>query len=169
MAGSAPPPVNRKMRWLRTSSPTRVVAGLTTIDGRADQYALAVMVYELLSGVRPFRGESSHLIVEVLTQPPPPLVSPKVDLPATLVDAVRWGLAKAPDDRFPDCSAFARAVLQEVAPMADEPDIARLLCPQCANLLKLPVDAVGRSGKCPKCRKKMKVADDLGALWLIDE
>jgi len=140
-----------------------------TIDGRADQYALAVMVYELLSGTRPFRGESSHLIVEVLTQPPPPVVSPKVDLPATLVDAVRWGLAKAPDDRFPDCSAFARAVLQEVAPMADEPDIARLLCPQCANLLKLPVDAVGRIGKCPKCRKKMKVADDLGALWLLDE
>lgn len=140
-----------------------------TIDGRADQYALAVMVYELLSGGRPFRGESSHLIVEVLTQPPPVLVSPKVDLPATLVDAVRWGLAKSPDDRFPDCSAFARAVLQEVPRMADEPDIARLLCPQCANLLKLPVDAVGRIGKCPKCRKKMKVADDLGALWLLDE
>lgn len=140
-----------------------------TIDGRTDQYALAVMVYEMLSGGRPFRGESSHLIVEVLTQSPPPLVSPKVDLPATLVDAVRWGLAKSPDDRFPDCSAFSRAVLQEVAPMADEPDIARLLCPQCANLLKLPVDAVGRIGKCPKCRKKMKVADDLGALWLLDE
>jgi serine/threonine-protein kinase len=46
-----------------------------TIDGRADQYALAVMVYELLSGTRPFRGESSHLIVEVLTQPPPPVES----------------------------------------------------------------------------------------------
>jgi hypothetical protein len=85
------------------------------------------------------------------------------------VAAVAKGLAKKPADRFETCAAFAAAVLQDVPVLADDPGLARLLCPKCSNMLKLPVDAAGKSGKCPRCRAKMQVADDLGALWLHAE
>jgi serine/threonine protein kinase len=139
------------------------------IDGRSDQYALAVMVYEMLAGARPFTGSTAHLIVEVTTQPVPRLDARRAGLPWSLVEAVHRGLAKNPGERFNSCRELAYAVLEEVPLLADEPDIARLLCPKCSNILKLPVSAAGRKGKCPKCQTEMKVANDLGALWLLDE
>jgi formylglycine-generating enzyme required for sulfatase activity/serine/threonine protein kinase len=139
------------------------------IDGRADQYALAVMVYEMLSGGRPFKGSTAHIVVEVTTHSVPPLQCPGRTLPVSLVQAVHRGLAKMPTERFPTCGEFAAAVLRDVPPMADEPGVARLLCPQCSNILRLPTSAAGEKGKCPKCQTQMKVAEDLGALWLLDE
>ena len=139
------------------------------IDGRADQYALAVTVYDMLAGHKPFMGKKAHLIVEVTTQAPPPLEAKRPDLPASLVAAVSKGLAKKPASRFESCAAFAAAVLQNVPVLEDEPGVARLLCPHCSNILKLPVAAAGQNGKCPRCRSKMKVAEDLGALWLLEE
>ena len=139
------------------------------IDGKADQYALAVMVYEMLAGSRPFTGSTSNLIVEVLTHPVPSIALHRRDLPQSLVEAVHKGLAKNPAERFPTCREFAATVLRDVPPMEDEPGVARLLCPQCANILKLPTEAAGQKGKCPKCQSRMKVAEDLGALWLLDE
>jgi len=139
------------------------------LDGRTDQYALAVMAYEMVSGTRPFTGTTAHLIVEVTTQPVPRLDRAVRGLPVSLVEAVHRGLAKAPGERFGTCREFADHVLRDVPLLADEPDIARLLCPKCSNILKLPIAAAGQKGKCPKCQTTMKVADDLGALWLLDE
>jgi len=139
------------------------------IDGRVDQYALAVIVYEMLAGVRPFTGENAHIAVEVLTHSVPPLSQHRSDLPATLVDAVHRGLAKKPAERFATCREFADAVLRQVPVLEDEPNVARLLCPRCGNILKLPTTAAGQRGKCPKCQTRMEVADDLGALWELDE
>jgi formylglycine-generating enzyme required for sulfatase activity/serine/threonine protein kinase len=139
------------------------------LDGRTDQYALAVMVYEMVSGTRPFTGTTAHLIVEVTTLPVPRLDSQARGLPSSLVEAVHRGLAKDPGERFPTCREFAYHVLRDVPLLADEPDIARLLCPKCSNILKLPVKAAGQKGKCPRCQTTMKVAEDLGALWLLDE
>jgi formylglycine-generating enzyme required for sulfatase activity/serine/threonine protein kinase len=139
------------------------------IDGRADQYALAVIAYEMLAGTRPFTGASAHLIVEITTLAPPRLNRLVRDLPLSLSEAVHCALAKRPAERFPTCRGFAAALLRDVPTLADEPDLARLLCPSCSNLLKLPITAAGRKGKCPKCQTEMKVADDLGALWMLDE
>jgi formylglycine-generating enzyme required for sulfatase activity len=139
------------------------------LDGRTDQYALAVTVYEMLAGTRPFTGSTAHIVVEVTTMQAPRLDRTVRGLPSSLVQAVLRGLAKNPEERFPTCREFAYHVLQDVPLLADEPDIARLLCPSCSNILKLPVKAAGQRGKCPKCQTQMKVADDLGALWLLDE
>jgi serine/threonine protein kinase len=139
------------------------------LDGSADQYALAVMAYEMVAGTRPFTGATAHLIVEVTTQQAPPLQAARYDLPSSLVHAVHRGLAKRPQERFASCREFAAAVLRDVAPIEDEPDVARLLCPKCSNILKLSTEAAGRRGKCPKCRTNMEVANDLGALWLLNE
>ena len=138
------------------------------IDGRADQYALAVMVYELIAGSLPFIGKTA-LAVEHLTLPPPPLADRYPGLPPRLCNAVHWALAKNPEDRFASCSEFAETVLADVMPMTPEHDVVRLLCPGCSNILKLPLTAGGRKGKCPLCQTAMNVAKDLGSLWLIGE
>ena len=139
------------------------------IDGRSDQYALAVVVYELLTGSTPFSGSTTHFAVEHLTLPPPRLEDRQPGLPSRLCSAVQWALAKDPADRFESCREFAATVLADVQPMAVEYDVVRLLCPECSNILKLKPSAGGRTGKCPRCRKVMNVAKDLGALWLRSE
>lgn len=88
------------------------------ITGAADQYALAVVIWELLSGRRPFTGKASRLtasplperiIDEHLHHQPPADV-----LPPALTSALTRALAKDPRQRFPTCAAFMQ-VLQTAA------------------------------------------------------
>jgi len=140
-----------------------------TVTGKADQYALAVMVYELLAGRRPFTGDKAHLIVEVTTQRVPSLGDMKLALPESLEAAVHRGLAKRPEERFESCGEFVRSALADVAGMQDEPGLARLACPSCGNVLKVKDTVAGRLGRCPRCHKEMIVATDFSALWLLGE
>ena len=79
-----------------------------------DQYALAVIAYELLAGQPPFQGPPAQLMdSHMRVQPLAPStlnrrVSPAVD--AVILSA----LSKRPEDRFPSISAFARALEQAV-------------------------------------------------------
>ncbi len=84
-------------------------------DGRADQYALALTVYEALGGARPFDGPLAVVFALHLTQPPPPLHKVCRRVSPALAAAVHQGLAKDPARRYPNCTAFARAVLAEAS------------------------------------------------------
>jgi serine/threonine protein kinase len=78
----------------------------------SDQYALAVVVYEWLTGDRPFRGSFTEVAVQHTVAPPPPLreklpaISPQVE------QVVLTALAKDPDQRFASIQAFANALAQ---------------------------------------------------------
>jgi serine/threonine protein kinase len=77
-----------------------------------DQYALAVMLYELLSGNPPFRGTPMQMMyAHVNTQPKAPsILNPRL---STIIDSVVLrGLAKKPEERFPSIIAFAFAFRQ---------------------------------------------------------
>lgn len=139
------------------------------ITGAIDQYALAVVVYELLAGRRPFTGETAHPVVEITTQSPPPLSQFRRDLPASLVQAVHRGLAKLPQERFATCAEFSRAALAHVPPFEAEPGIARLECPKCANIIRIATGDAGRQGKCLRCRKRLIIAEDFSGLWTRSE
>jgi len=77
------------------------------LSGRADQYALAVIAFELLAGRVPFSAQSPLAVLhQHVTAPPPPLSSVLAGT-APAVDAVlARGLSKEPADRFSSCGAF---------------------------------------------------------------
>ncbi|QDU18874.1 tubulin-like doman-containing protein [Urbifossiella limnaea] len=93
-----------------TGGITPVYAAPETFDGLVsrycDQYSLACVYQELLTGQRPFDGTSmSQLLMQHLQLPPDLAPSPPADRPALL-----RALAKRPDDRWPTVSAFVRAI-----------------------------------------------------------
>jgi hypothetical protein len=81
------------------------------VDGRCDQYSLAILVWEALTGALPFNGESvGELIRQHLLEPAPQLSDVRPDIPPNVSDAVSRAMSKKPADRFPDVAAFIRAL-----------------------------------------------------------
>jgi serine/threonine-protein kinase len=81
------------------------------LDGRVDQYALACVAYELLSGSVLFkRDEPMAVLYAHLYAPPPRLTAVRPDLPGAVDEVLARALAKAPDDRYDSCGAFADAL-----------------------------------------------------------
>ena len=82
-----------------------------SVDGRVDQYALACVAYELLTGSVPFRREEPLAALYAhLYAPPPRLTAVRHDLPETIDHVLARALAKAPEDRFDSCGDFADAL-----------------------------------------------------------
>lgn len=78
------------------------------IDGRSDQYALAVTAYELLSGSPPFDAESGVALISRILSTPAPVLRDSCDgLPSEVEAAVTRALAKSPSERFADLDAVA--------------------------------------------------------------
>jgi serine/threonine protein kinase len=78
-------------------------------DARSDQFALASIVFEMLAGQAAFSGSQVvQVLFQVVHQPPPPLGQLVPSLPAAVVQVVEQGMAKSPEDRFPDVMAFTR-------------------------------------------------------------
>ena len=124
-------------------------------DGRIDQYALAVTVYELLAGRYPFDGATpTAIFVQHTNQEPPPLGSIVPTVPGPLAAAVRKALAKDPNERFAGCAAFAQAVLEAAGGSAAATTAARaekMACPRCRKAVLIPAEARGRRVRCPAC------------------
>ncbi|MEZ4253344.1 MAG: protein kinase, partial [Polyangiales bacterium] len=98
--------------------------GKREVDRRADLYALGVVIFELLTGERPFEDDSyPMLVLKICTEPPPPLRLYRPDLPKELEDVVMRMLAKDPNQRFADCQAVKVAV-EPFAGISDVPVVA---------------------------------------------
>jgi PAS domain S-box-containing protein len=71
-------------------------------DSRADVYGLAVVVFEMLAGVR-LRGDASgaELLRQTMTEPPPSITDRRPDLPRRLNAVLARALAFDPEDRYP--------------------------------------------------------------------
>jgi serine/threonine protein kinase len=92
------------------------------ISGRSDQYSLAVVYQELLTGQRPFNGKNPRVLAQQHQHEDPDLRSlPEADRPI-----VARALSKDPAKRFPNCIAFVRALYTaapavRIATLAEDP------------------------------------------------
>ncbi|MEV4219851.1 protein kinase [Nonomuraea sp. NPDC049725] len=93
------------------------------IDGSADQYALACVVYEGLSGRLPFQRDNDiALLWAHLAEQPAPLTTLRPGLPPAVDAVMSRALAKSPEQRYPSCTAFVdalRTAIDSPAPNAE--------------------------------------------------
>jgi Protein kinase domain len=81
------------------------------VDGRADQYALACVAYQLLTGSVPFeRDQPMAVMLAHLSEPPPSLAERRPGLPAAADQVLAKALAKVPEKRYASCRGFADAL-----------------------------------------------------------
>jgi serine/threonine-protein kinase len=81
------------------------------LDGRSDQYALAVMTFELLTGRNPFAAESvGEIIQKQCSEPAPSVLEIRPDLPARVAEGLARAMSKRPADRFADVTEFLTAM-----------------------------------------------------------
>jgi serine/threonine protein kinase len=81
------------------------------LDGRSDQYSLAVLTFELLTGVHPFAADSvGEIVNKHCAEPAPRLADFRSDLPARVGEALATALSKKPEDRFGDVVEFLTAM-----------------------------------------------------------
>ena len=77
----------------------------------ADQYAMGLIVYEMLTGAFPFSSQTSLGYLQLHAHEPPTSVfDHKANVPPRLGEAVHRALEKDPKDRFPNVQAFERAL-----------------------------------------------------------
>ena len=81
------------------------------VDGRSDQFSLAVIAYEILTGERPFVGEHlSTIVYKIVAEEPAAANRINGTLTPQIDEVLRKGLSKKPGDRFPNCSNFVGAL-----------------------------------------------------------
>jgi serine/threonine-protein kinase len=82
-----------------------------TVDGRTDQYALAIVGFQMLTGQVPFDDETPHAIIHLhINEAPPRLATLRPDVPAHLAAAIARGMMKSPAHRFATMEEFAAAL-----------------------------------------------------------
>ena len=78
----------------------------------SDQYALGIVVYEWLTGERPFHGTFTEIATQHMLVPPPSLREKVITLSSDIEQVVMTALSKDPQQRFRSVLAFARAFEQ---------------------------------------------------------
>jgi serine/threonine protein kinase/Tfp pilus assembly protein PilF len=86
-------------------------AGETNLDGRSDQYSLACVVYEMLSGQRPFTGATPQsILAKRFTEPVKPIRSVRSTIPENVEKALSKAMSTEADGRYRTAGLFAQAL-----------------------------------------------------------
>lgn len=81
------------------------------LEGKSDQYALALIAFELLTGKRPFYNKNPVALLNLhISEPPPKITEFVPDIPESVESALLQALAKSPQQRFACCRDFAHAL-----------------------------------------------------------
>jgi len=99
-------------------------AGEPNLDHRSDQYSLAVVGFQMITGSLPFDGESTRAVLfQQMVGVPKNLRDLVPDVPASIAFAIDRALAKDAKDRFPSMEAFREAIVGPDAwPLGGGPD-----------------------------------------------
>ena len=104
-------------------APEQVLAA--RVDGKADQFSLAVVAFELLAGRKPFWADTDHAVMFAIVSGERPVahqVNPA--LPPAVSEVLRRALAKEGSQRFGGCVEFVGALEAAFAPPAARPALA---------------------------------------------
>jgi eukaryotic-like serine/threonine-protein kinase len=103
------------------------------VDSRADLFALGTVLFEMLTGVRPFKREHFvETLHAVLHDPPSGALAQRDDVPAPLIDVVMRLLEKAPEARFQSAQEVTRA-LHAIDTLAAGTNLQRRSTPRLAS------------------------------------
>src|SRR5581483_8689795 len=81
------------------------------VDGRSDLFSVGVMLYEMVTGERPFEGQSiTTIMYKIVHETPSPPRKLDATIPPGLSAAIERSLAKSADERFPNGAEFTRAL-----------------------------------------------------------
>jgi len=96
------------------------------VDGRSDQFSLAVIAYEMLTGEKPYTGEHLTTVVyKIVAEEPAPPHRWNATLSAPIENVLRQGLAKKPEARFRTCSEFVESLERACASVKGWKTMAR--------------------------------------------
>jgi serine/threonine-protein kinase len=120
-------------------SPEQALGRVDEIDLRTDEWALASITWEMLSGRCPFSGEDvASLLYQIVHENPPSLAAAVPGLRSDVEEVLRMALAKKREDRFASIGAFARAL--ESAIYGSMPSYEPTPAPQPLVFAKDPVN-----------------------------
>jgi eukaryotic-like serine/threonine-protein kinase len=109
------------------------IRGVQVLDARSDLYSVGVSLYELVTGKRPFEGDSQFSIMSAhLDKDPAPPISIDPSLPPALNEIILLSVQREPEKRFQTAEAFG-AALASVSPAAAPPQPAAPPPPQAAK------------------------------------
>jgi hypothetical protein len=118
------------------------------LDGRADLYAIGVILYRLLTGTLPFKADTAiGMVQKQISEAPTPLSAHRKNLPEWCEKILQRALAKAPADRFQTAEEFSEA-LAKAAGMVTT-DLARAFFSSIVDLKETapaPLGVVERFG-----------------------
>ena len=133
-------------------SPEQVIG--KKIDNRSDIFSLGVVLYELLTGRRPFEAENiTTIIYKIINEEPPPLSDVRKDAPAGFADILDRVLAKKPEERYQTGGELVK-------------DLKRLASPSQETYV-MDIPAAASSGKKPKSKKAVGVVVTLMSLMAV--
>ncbi len=148
-----------------------------SLDGRADQYALAATAFQLLTGKPPFDNSNAAVVISShLSSAPPKMADRRPDL-SRLDAVISKAMAKEPAARYPTCRDFASA-LAELVDAAPHTDHATMVAPAAQPSAGQPTQHVAPSAplaqvappagaKPPGSKRIWLVAAAIGAALLV--
>lgn len=89
------------------------------VDGRSDLFSVGVILYQFLTGERPFTGNATVTMRKVLEEDPLPPSRFNTQIPGAMDGVVRRALAKKADERFQSAEEFAQALVDAAAAKPD--------------------------------------------------
>ena len=96
------------------------------VDGRSDLYSLGVMLFQMLAGVLPFRGDSmAELMFKIANEEAPDIRIIKRDIPERLANLVALALSKRPETWYQDGDQFAADLREVTASLSGDAGFSR--------------------------------------------
>jgi serine/threonine-protein kinase len=128
-----------------------------TVDGRSDIFSAGVVLYQFLTGERPFSGTATTIMHKVLMEDPLPPSTLNVQVPKPFDAVIKKAMAKRPEDRFQNTREFADAIRAAAADQSatqSDATVVAAVANAAAASRSAPAETAAASSAAPAPRRK---------------